>query len=346
MEENPLYRFIHKILHINIGHLGEVILSTPLLQAIKDNWKDRVVHTLVLPRHKVIFDNSSLADKVLLFNDKWGLMDRFSFLKSLESENYDLVLVHTPTITGYIGSFLTKAPHRVGIVLNEKPLEYNVGKRLLTKPIIFDFKTWKRAGVEIPNDVEMSFRMAKVLGLKVKNRDLIFPLSKEDDRFAAKTFTKWRWERGRKIFCIHLSERWLTLGWDNIHFKRLVSELQKKYKGYVVFTYRSWQVDIGREIDRIYDKNPMVNCIWDMTIPQWAAIVKRCSYVIATDPSSVHLASSQKTPVVAIYPPDDFEVISKRWAPWRVKHKVLLHKAPIGLINDIMASIHHLEQIY
>lgn len=343
--KDVLYRYVKKILHVRIGHLGEVILSTPLLKTIKNNWPDRILHSMVLPGHKVIAKSCACIDKIITFNNKWGLVDRFNFLKALENQNYDLVIAHTPTITGYLAAYFTRAPHRVGVLFPDSALEFNVGKFVLTNPLIFD--TSPESEKKIPHEVEMALNIADELGIKRKYRDIVVNVGSESERFAEATFRKWNWSSSARTFCVHLSDRWLRLGWDNQHFQKLVTDLQNSFNNsYILFTYRSWQVDIGREMNTCYDKDPSVNCIWDMNILQWAALMKKCDYVITEDPAAIHVASSQKVPVIAIYPPENYEINSQRWAPWRVKNKKIVHKAPRAMLNEIVSAIKSLDEVY
>lgn len=343
------YQFVKKVLHIRMDRLGDLILSTPLLRAINDNWKDRQVevHSLVTPYTREVLVDCPYVDEIKTFSEKWGLMERLNFFNQLKKEHFDLVIAHSPTTWTYIAAFMSGAPHRIGYVYKERPLTAKLINYALTDCIELDIRERLAAGQKVPHEVEQGFMIAEHLGLQIKNRDLFLKPSAEDTKYAKDLFKKWLWASGKKVFGIHLSNKWLKLGWEVKHFTRLVTDLQNKWKGsYIIFTYGSYEVDIGREVQGIYQNNPAVNCVWDVSTKQWASLLKTCSFLITTDTGAVHVAASQKVPTIVIYDPDNYELNSQQWAPWRVKNKKLVQKAPIQLINEILANLESLESMY
>lgn len=349
MSQGIQYQFAKKVLHIRLDKVGDLLLSTPLIRAIHEEWKERQVeiHCLVTPYTREILEDSPFVDDIKVFSEKWGVAERLNFLSQLKSEKFDLAIAHSPTTMSYLAAFMSGAPHRIGYVYEERPLSAKLVDYVLTDSVKINIRQHLTNGEKVPHEVEQSFMIADRLGVKIKHRDLYLEVTPEDKKHAEAQFKKWLWEPGKKIFGIHLSNKWLKLGWTVQHFHRLVSDIQKKWRGsYVLFTYGSYEVDIGREIQNHYQNNSYVNCSWDTTIKQWAAMLKKCSYLITTDTGAVHIAASQKVPLVVVYDPDSYDLNSQQWAPWRVKHKKLTQKAPLQLIREIISNIETLDSIY
>lgn len=345
-KEEIIYQTVRKILHIRLDRLGDVILSTPLLRALYDNWKDREVHSLVTPYTREVLEECPYVSEIKVFSNKWNIGERLNFLNQLKKENYDLVIAHSPTSFTYFTTFFTKAQHRIGYVYEERPIVAKFVKMALTDPIMLDIRARLASGKKIPHEVEQGLMIAKKLGLKPKSRDLFLKPADGDFKHVEKMMKKWLWTK-KKIFGIHLSNKWLALGWEVKHFHRLVNEIQRKWKGsYVLFTYGSYEIDIGREIHEYYKNKTTVQAVWDLSIKQWAVMLKKCDFLITTDTAAVHVAASQKVPVIVIYHPDNYELNSQQWAPWRVKNKKLVRKSPVQLINEIVNSISELEDMY
>ncbi|MCD4784195.1 MAG: glycosyltransferase family 9 protein [Candidatus Eremiobacteraeota bacterium] len=345
-KEEIIYQTVRKILHIRLDRLGDVILSTPLLRALYDNWKDKEVHALVTPYTREVLEECPYVSEIKVFSNKWSIGERLSFLNHLKKEEYDLVIAHSPTSFSYFTAFFTKAQHRIGYVYEERPIVAKLVKMALTDPIMLDIRSRLAAGEKIPHEVEQGLMIAEKLGLKIKSRDLYLKPTDKDFKHVDKMMEKWFWTN-KKIFGIHLSNKWLALGWEVKHFHRLVNEIQRKWKGsYVLFTYGSYEIDIGREIHDYYKNKTTVHAVWDLSIKQWAAMLKKCTFLITTDTGAVHVAASQKVPVIVIYHPDNYELNSRQWAPWRVKNKKLVQKSPVQLINEIVNTISELEHMY
>jgi ADP-heptose:LPS heptosyltransferase len=346
MNEAIKYQDVKKILHIRIDRLGDLILSTPLLRAIYDNWKDKEVHCLVTPYTKEVLENCPFVSDIKVFSEKWGLLERLNYFNQLKKENYDLVIAHSPTSLSYFIAHYTGAPHRIGYVYAERPVVAKLVNMALTDPIHLDIRAMLARGEKVPHEVEQGLMIAERLGIKPKSRDVYLEPDTADKKHADDLVKKWFWTTN-KIFCIHLSEKWLNLGWQHNHFHRLVNDIRRKFKNpFVMFTYSSWELDIGREIQKTYENSTEIKCVSDLSIKQWAAMMKKCAFVITPDTGAIHVAASQKVPVVAVYGPDDFELTTQQWAPWRVKSKKLLQQAPIQLINEIVNAIGELQDMY
>jgi len=344
--EEIIYQTVKKILHIRLDRVGDVILSTPLLRAIYDNWKDREVHCLVTPYTREVLEECPYVSEIKIFSNKWSIGERLSFLNQLKKEEYDLVIAHSPTSFTYFTAFFTRAQHRIGYVYTERPITAKLVNMALTDPIPLNIRERLASGKKIPHEVEQGLLIAEKLGLKPKSRDLYLKPDDSDFKYVEKKIKKWFWEK-KRIFGIHLSNKWLSIGWEVKHFHRLVNELQIKWKNsYILFTYGSYEIDIGREIQAYYKKKNSVQAVWDLSIKQWAAMLKKCSFLITPDTGAVHVAASQKVPVIAIYHPDNYDLNSQQWAPWRVKNKKLVKKAPLQLIHEIIDAISELEHMY
>jgi len=346
-KETIIYQYVKKILYIRIDHLGDLILSTPLLRAIHDNWRDREVHAVVTPYNQEVLQECPFVDEIRIFSHKWSLGEQFKFFMGLKKENFDLAIAHSPNMKSYIAAYMTGALHRVGYYYEERPLVVKLIKFLLTDALPLNYRSLLEAGKKVPHEVDKNLELAKYFGLEIKSRDLYLKPGREDFKSAVERFKEWHWKKGGKVFGIHLSDKWFKKGWKVKHFYRLAGEIQKKFEGsYVLFTYGSRDGDVGREINKFYKASTTVECAWDLSIKQWAALLKLCSSLISTDTGAVHVAASQKIPVIVIYSARDFDLNSQQFAPWRVKNKKIKQSIPLDQIKEIVEALADLETMY
>ena len=63
-----------KILIIKFGALGDIIRTTPVLEAIKKKYgPDTLIYWLTLPKAEELLQNNPLIDKILIYNIELGV---------------------------------------------------------------------------------------------------------------------------------------------------------------------------------------------------------------------------------------------------------------------------------
>ena len=77
-----------KILVVQIGKLGDMILITPLLSELKSLYPDSEISVLASPKNSVISKNLSLVDFTYEYDKK--LYHTIKLIKSLRSKSFDL----------------------------------------------------------------------------------------------------------------------------------------------------------------------------------------------------------------------------------------------------------------
>ncbi len=76
-----------KILLIRFSSIGDIVLTTPLLRAIKETHPDMVVHFVTKKAYSSVLENHIYIDKLILLDE--SLME---LAQKLRSENYDLII--------------------------------------------------------------------------------------------------------------------------------------------------------------------------------------------------------------------------------------------------------------
>ena len=73
-----------KILIIHTAFIGDIVLSTPLIQKIKDTYPNSEIDYLTLPGNKSIISNNPNLRKIILYDKKVGDRGIKGFLKVLK----------------------------------------------------------------------------------------------------------------------------------------------------------------------------------------------------------------------------------------------------------------------
>lgn len=108
---------IRKILYINLAFLGDLILSTPTVRALRKQYPQAQIDLLVTPWAAPAAQGNPYADNVLLY-DKRGvhknIKNLWHLLRQLRSENYDLAITANFAIRGAVLAWLIGACYRIG----------------------------------------------------------------------------------------------------------------------------------------------------------------------------------------------------------------------------------------
>jgi heptosyltransferase-2 len=98
-----------QILVVRLSSLGDVILTTPVLAAIKNFWPGTRVTVLTKKMFGPVFDGSPHVEEVLLFEER-GLR---GWATEIRRRRFDVVVDLHDTFRSRIWSFVSGAPHRM-----------------------------------------------------------------------------------------------------------------------------------------------------------------------------------------------------------------------------------------
>lgn len=104
-----------KILVIQQKHIGDVLTSTIILEALAKEYPDAALHYLVNSHTTPVTENNPFIHKLQLFTPEIANSRRhyFSFLKTIRKENYDIVIDAYGKWSSVFISFFSKAPVRI-----------------------------------------------------------------------------------------------------------------------------------------------------------------------------------------------------------------------------------------
>ncbi|HEY0996604.1 MAG TPA: glycosyltransferase family 9 protein [Gemmatimonadaceae bacterium] len=106
----------HKVLFLRHDRLGDMILTTGALRAIKASHPTITLHVLASPLNAPLLAHDPAVDRVLVF-DRKRLGRYLATMRQLRRERYDAVvdcMVTAPSLTTLLLMLATGAPHRIG----------------------------------------------------------------------------------------------------------------------------------------------------------------------------------------------------------------------------------------
>ncbi|MEK6618014.1 MAG: glycosyltransferase family 9 protein, partial [Nitrospirota bacterium] len=162
---------MRNILVIKLRYIGDVLLATPVLRALRDRFPDARLAMLVNRGTEDILKWNPDVNEVLVV-DRGALTAQFRFLGELRRRRFDCVIDLTDGDRSAILARLSSATVRVGF--NEE----RRWRGLLYTSVV--------QATHLAHRVERDFEAVRVLGIEPKAGPLVLRTSPQDDEEAAK----------------------------------------------------------------------------------------------------------------------------------------------------------------
>ena len=306
-----------KILVIKFRHIGDVLLSTPLIKNLKLNYpnaeidyvlnKDCIDMVSQNPSINKIFayDRKEIRSKNLISR----LIEEFRFVKSIVSNNYDLVINLTEGDRGAIICKLSRAKTRLGIRSKNRWVTY------LLKPYT----------IELDPDycvhtIEKDLKFINALNGNIFEKKVEIFYSNEDKKSVEEICQQYKL---KNFIIVHPVSRWLFKCWDNQKFAKIIDYIQEKMQIPVVITASLAPKEL-QIVNDLLDKcctNP-INLAGKLSLKKLAALISKADLFLGVDTAPMHIAAALETPVIALFGSSD----PKLWGPWDNKLEKSLYK--------------------
>jgi len=308
---------IKKILVFKSGAIGDVLMSTPFLRALRrrfpnariDYWVGKWSKEVLIGNPNI--DNIFEFDETILF--KKNIFKIIELIKKIRKEKYDAAFTLDKHWLSNIFIYFCRIPIRIGFD------RFGEG---FANTINVKYGPLKH---EVDYYLELAY---KVGAEKTKERQMELFLSEKDLRFAD-DFIKQNNLENKEIIgiapggAINPGQRMPSRRWPKERFLELCKRLVEK--GYKIILFGGpGDEDVGNYlIHNVY----VYSVIGKTTIKETAALMKKCRLIICNDSGPMHIAASVNVPIISIFGPTD----PRRKAPLGKKHKYLWNKMNLGL---------------
>jgi len=285
-----------KILIIKFSSLGDIILTTAGLRAIRDKFKreNYKISFLVGQEFKEVLLRNTHIDELLVcdFKDKdHGLGGFLKLVKSLRKRNFDMVIDLQNNRRSHILSAMTLALNRYGY--DNKKLSFLLNHRIIDKK-------------EAIGPVAHQFKLLNLLGIQLADHCLeLFPRA-EDEQYVA-NFLSSQWiSPNQRLVGINIgaSKRWQTKVWPIRYLAGLCEALSLRDIR-VVITGNNDDAKRAAELIISLPKVKIIDGCGKLSVNQLAALIKKCGVYISADSAPLHVAAAMKVPFVALFGPTD-----------------------------------------
>lgn len=314
---------IERILLVRTDKIGDAIVSTPVIQALRERFPDSEIDILLGDRSRAAAPLLPYIDNAFVISRR--VRERLAMLRRLRRRRYDLAidLVFADSITAALFTAGSGARIKIGFENSAAPfLDYVIARP--AQPMAF---------------VPKLLLLIAPIGLTVspnKARPSV-KLSPEAIRAAQSEVSQFR--STRTLLMINISGSSPRKFWGIERYAALARQLGSEGFDVVVLSAPADESSL-REIVRRSGASMIAP---RPSLMEFAAILSVADMVVSPDTSIVHIAAALGKPVVALV---DTMVTAVEWAPWGVPHRIVGCPGEIPDIpdGDVLSAVRDLAR--
>lgn len=316
MREKPLTTTTApKILVIRPDRIGDVILSTPVVQALKQQYPSAEITFMVRDLVAPLLRGVEGIDRVYIYDPDGrhrGIRGFFRLMEEMKAQKFQIAIVLHSTMKIAAALYGIGIPNRIGPLSKiHSFFFYNRGTRQ------------RRSLVEM-HEADYNLQLLRKLGVRVGTNQIPTRVAVSDEK---KVWAKeWLRDRGwdpvstpeghAKLIAVHPGMGGSALNWPEPHYVELVRAL-KREGHQVLVTCGPAEGDlllrIEEELKRTGEK--VIFYGGPGSVDHLAALFQNCSVTIAPSTGPLHVAVAVGCPVVTFYPPIRVQS-AIRWGPY------------------------------
>lgn len=304
------------ILLVQLGDIGDVVLTTPTIRAVRETYPEARISILV----RKPFGNLLLADPNLfgvvetekIRGSIFHMLHEYvKFIRKLRRARYDLVIDLRTGDRGAILSFLTGAQERVG---------QHLGKSFWHD--LFFTKIIRELNVAPPPvhpGADQSLRVVRELGMTTDDSTPRLYIAPHDRLRAGALLAEVGLAPEARMVTVNPFSRWKYKEWNDAKWGEVIDWVWEAHHIPVLLIGSPEEAAACQKIVA-GRKGRIINLAGRTTLSELTALLSMSSLHLGVDSAAPHIAAAVGTPTVTIHGPSD-------WRAWRIidgLHKVVI----------------------
>lgn len=282
---------MNNILVIKLRYIGDVLLATPVLTALRGAFPQaRLTMAVNRGTEEILKGNPDLTEVLVV--DRGGLGADLRFLQEIRRQRFDCVIDLTDGDRSAMMAWTSGAPVRIGFNAEHR-------WRGLLYTLIVTASSVHR--------VERDLAAVRALGIEPKTDLPVLNLSPQEEHQAAVLLEEIGAGRtngvgGRRMVLLHPGARYWFKTWPAERFAELADRLTDTCRCQILVAGGDQDGDMVNRV-RTHARCNLKILAGRADLRQFAAIVKRCAVFIGNDTGAMHIAAAMGTSVVALFGP-------------------------------------------
>ncbi len=284
-------RNIKRLLIRSTNWIGDAVMTTPAVRAIRKNFPDAEISILTKPWVVPVFESSPYIDNILIYDDSGkhkDLSGKLRLARELKQYSFDAAILLQNAFEAALITFFAGIPCRIG---------YNTDVRgfLLTHPVscTSQIKKIHQTGYYLG--------ILQGIGLKADGLDLDLVVNKKYQKRAAKILEEHGISRADRLVGINPSA---TFGpakqWLPERYAALSDKIHEVFGARVLLFGGPGDRELGRKISKMM-MCPPIDFSGKTDLGEAISLIKKCDLFITNDSGLMHVAAALDVPLIAIF---------------------------------------------
>jgi lipopolysaccharide heptosyltransferase II len=280
-----------RILVIQLRQIGDVLLSTPAVRALRKRYPKAHLAYLVEERPGLVLQGNPYLDEIIIRPRHGGRWEPIQTIRRVRQGRFDLVVDFLASPRTAPIAYLSKAKVTISFANRRRRFLY-------THPVMPE-------GVYA---AAQKLSLLRVLGIAEASLDLDMPVPGPARKMIEDFFQAQGLKNGRPVVAIEPFHKRPVREWPGSHFARLADLIARELKAHVVF---SWGPGKEAAVKEILAQAQEPHVLAPGTdLHQLAALYGAADLYVGNDCGPRHIAGSQGRPTFAILGPTD-----EAWTP-------------------------------
>ena len=300
-----------KIIVIRTDRMGDVVLSSPVLTAVKSSWPQ--CHTTMLLRRYTadLMQGHPDLDQIIL--DDEPRLSACQLAKRLAAARFDVALLLHPTLRLALACWLAGIPLRVGTAFRAYSFLFNLRIR----------QHRKNSG---RHELDLNMDLAAAIGAHLDSITFRLALAEPEQQAVREQLRRLGLAASQRFVVLHPGSGGSAMDWPPHLFGQLAQALTSQQHIPVVLTGNAAEKPLLDTVSRHCDR-PLLRLDGQLTIKELAALLHLASLVVANSTGPLHIARAFETPVIGLFCPI-LACSPQRWGPYGKPDSVLLPSVP------------------
>lgn len=324
------------LLCVRLDSLGDVLMTTPALRALKETAPGRRITLLTSAAGAAVARQVPEIDEVLVYHAPWmkhtagdadPLAD-FEMIERLASERFDAAVIFTVFSQNPLPAAMFC--HLAGIPLRLAHCRENP-YQLLT-----DWVPEREPQVQLRHEVRRQLGLVAAVGAATRDERLSLAVPRESIRQARSRLAASGISMLRPWLVAHPGATAASRRYPPEMFAAALSELVERHGFQVVLTGSAEEEDLITTIQQRLRRGT-VSLAGKLDLPEFAGLLAQAPLLLSNNTGPVHMAAALGTPVVDLY-----ALTNPQHTPWMVPQRVLFHDVPCrNCFKSVCPEQHH-----
>ncbi len=291
---------IRKILIVNLGGIGDCLLSLPALRSLKKLYPKGRMSFLGVPRACGFVSEFDLFDEVISFEIYDEKIRKFhpgrliKFLKIfffLRKKRFDMA-INMRTIVSLMSAL------KMALLFYFIGARLKVGRDTAGRGFFLNIKV-KETALGEKHEMEYDLDTIAALGAKIADKTIPLIINSADRENINKRLLEAGVREGDVLIGIHVGGM-PSRRWPVAYFAEMIDMLEQKLHCSFVITGGFGEEELFNRLKEKC-KARLVDMVDKTSLEEWFVLISRCSLFVSNDTGAMHVAAVLRTPLVAIF---------------------------------------------